>query len=59
MGAVVIYRPRWLRGQLCVSAQMPTAKQISAITRTGTVTFGGGPGCMRETGTDWVGTCEG
>ncbi len=27
-----------------VSAQMPTAKQISATTSTGTATFGGGPG---------------
>lgn len=30
--------------QAWVSAQMPTAKQISATTSTGTATFGDGPG---------------
>lgn len=30
--------------QLAMSAQMPTARQSSAKTTTGTATFGGGPG---------------
>jgi hypothetical protein len=29
---------------------MPTAKQISATTRTGTATFGGGPGRFADNG---------
>lgn len=45
--------------QTWVRAQIPTAKQISATTSTGTATFAGGPGRIPRTGVEGAACCTG